>query len=245
MARYTKRGRNGKTYATGPTTMCWGNRPMDERAFCAGCHGAKDNRGVDRSKCGPLAIIDRLAAYEDTGLEPEEIKEFVEDVEMRFVLWVEKRWGISAGRHIDIMRAEKDGRLVIESPNPPLTLEELREMSWEPAWVDGDCETEIGHSGYAIIWYSAVEKYVCIWWPGEDTADIPSLDSYGDTWLAYRRKPEEVPEHQADICVVTGSPCCRCNPGPCSSRRSEALGGEAAPALSGPEPRTRRGRVHE
>ena len=99
--------------------------------------------------------MDRLAAYEDTGLEPEEIA------------------------------------ALIAPPNPPLTLEELREMSWEPAWVSGDRETEIGHSGWAIIWYSRVEKYVCVWWPGTEYADIPSLNSYGDTWLAYRRKPED------------------------------------------------------
>ena len=75
--------------------------------------------------------------------------------------------------------------------NQPLTLEELRGMAWDPAWVNGDRETEIGHSGWAIIWYSEVEKYVCVWWPGNEYADIPSLNSYGDTWRAYRRKPEE------------------------------------------------------
>lgn len=34
-------------------------------------------------------------------------------MESRFVLWVEKRWGVAAGRHIDIMRAERAGRLVL------------------------------------------------------------------------------------------------------------------------------------
>lgn len=75
----------------------------------------------------------------------------------------------------------------------PLTLEELRGMKWEPAWVDGDRETEIGRSGWAILYYSSVEKYVLVCWPMEDTADIPSLNCYGDTWLAYRRRPEGTP----------------------------------------------------
>ncbi|MBD5169258.1 MAG: hypothetical protein HDT20_03940 [Oscillibacter sp.] len=93
-----------------------------------------------------------------------------------------------------VLRAAADRltELSIPPSNPPLTLEELWEMDWEPAWIDGERETEIGRSGWAIIWYSSVEKYVCIWWPGEDCADIPSLESYMDTWLAYRRKPEEV-----------------------------------------------------
>lgn len=75
-------------------------------------------------------------------------------------------------------------------PNDPLTLEQLLKMNWEPAWVDGDYETELGKSGWAILWYSKVEKYLCVWWPGEEYADIPALGSYGDTWTVYRHKPD-------------------------------------------------------
>lgn len=57
--------------------------------------------------------VERLAAYEDTGLEPKEVKEFLEDVESRFVLWINKRYGIPATKFMDIMQAEKDGRLVV------------------------------------------------------------------------------------------------------------------------------------
>lgn len=73
----------------------------------------------------------------------------------------------------------------------PLTLKELRKMSWEPAWVEGDREPEIGRNGWAIIWHSEVERYVCIWWPATEYADIPSLDYYGDTWKAYHCRPKE------------------------------------------------------
>ena len=34
--------------------------------------------------------VTRLKEYEDIGMTPEEIKEFFEDVESRFVLWVER-----------------------------------------------------------------------------------------------------------------------------------------------------------
>ena len=57
--------------------------------------------------------IDRLAAYEDTGLAPEEIKEILEESENRFLLWVQRKYGISNDRFLDIVRAEQDGRLVV------------------------------------------------------------------------------------------------------------------------------------
>ncbi len=56
---------------------------------------------------------DRLAAYEDTGLAPEEIKEFLDEIENRFLLWVQRKYGISNDRFLDIVRAEQDGRLVV------------------------------------------------------------------------------------------------------------------------------------
>ena len=73
MKRLTIRsGFTGETYLTGEADVCWANRPIEERVFCTGCHRHK---GKDRTNCGALMLIDRLAAYEDTGLEPEEIVE--------------------------------------------------------------------------------------------------------------------------------------------------------------------------
>lgn len=79
---------------------------------------------------------------------------------------------------------------ITQPPNDPLPLEQLLKMNWEPAWVDGGYETGLGKSGWAILWYSKVEKYLCVWWPGEEYADIPALGSYGDTWTVYRHKPD-------------------------------------------------------
>lgn len=114
-------------YGTGPATVCWGGRPVGERAFCVGCHGTKDNRDVDRSKCGPLAIIDRLAAYEDTGLGPDEIT--TEPYGCVFYCnrkcnldgdWCAEGPGCpyeigaeTAKRLLELARAEKDGRLKV------------------------------------------------------------------------------------------------------------------------------------
>lgn len=63
MKRLTIRsGFTGETYLTGEADVCWANRPIEERAFCAGCHRHK---GKDRTNCGALMLIDRLAAIED------------------------------------------------------------------------------------------------------------------------------------------------------------------------------------
>lgn len=117
-------------------------------------------------------IIDRLAAYEDTGLEPEEIKEVQEAMAP-----------IPFGRFRDIMEAERAGRLVLPSePNAPLTLEELREMDGEPVWVvsrDGRNE-----SCWMLV---DVEYELC----REAHGGMAVFENNGKTWLAYRRKPEE------------------------------------------------------
>ena len=50
----------------------------------------------------------RLAAYEDTGLEPEEIKNGT-----AVLKWFEEHYGITVGRMMDLAQADKDGLLVV------------------------------------------------------------------------------------------------------------------------------------
>lgn len=57
--------------------------------------------------------FDKLAAYEDTGFEPEEVKLLNDQVENRFLLWVEKNYGISGGRLLELVKAEEQERLVV------------------------------------------------------------------------------------------------------------------------------------
>lgn len=74
----------------------------------------------------------------------------------------------------------------LREPNPPLTLEELREMDGEPVWVvsqDGRNE-----SCWMLI---DVEYKLC----REAHGGMAVFENYGDTWLAYRRKPEEADNH--------------------------------------------------
>ena len=121
--------------------------------------------------CGELEkIINRLAAYEDTGLDPEEIN----SVFIHSVIEENKRFA-------ELAQAEKDGRLVVLPPNDPLTLEALREMDGEPVWI---CDPDGSDGMWALV---DLEYELCRTAKG----GIAIFDTYGKTWLAYRRKPEE------------------------------------------------------
>lgn len=193
------------------------------------------------------AAWERLAAYEDTGLEPcdyaamrammdqaEEAKQQLSDVVSIL--------GCSDINHLkELSQAEKDGRLVMlpdakytdadgekalqkamwvcgntnnpvtrytadaiaeklcreaRDENPPLTLEELREMDGEPVWVEDLLIPKCSC-------YHFVQKIGCHillmeprYYPAEDVM-IPHYcandenQGYQNTWLAYRRKPGE------------------------------------------------------
>lgn len=76
-----------------------------------GCHGPC--RTCHRAECADIyPMIDRLAAYEDTGLEPEEIM------------------GLCS-----MDRRAKMAELLRMEENKPLTLEELRKMDGEPVFI--------------------------------------------------------------------------------------------------------------
>lgn len=73
----------------------------------------------------------RLAAYEDTGLEPEEIIELKARME-----------GLENGQDEPIEKCKacplccSDKQRHYTPPNEPLTIEQLREMDGEPVWFD-------------------------------------------------------------------------------------------------------------
>lgn len=69
MERLTFR-KNEKTYVR-LNNLCFADRQVAERMMCSGCHihindTWRENEDY-RKKCGPLAVIDRLADYEDLG----------------------------------------------------------------------------------------------------------------------------------------------------------------------------------
>lgn len=62
-------------------------------------------------------VIDRLAAYEDTGLEPEEVAKIREDVENGYMKSTARRYGISVARLRELAQADREGRCVVIRPN--------------------------------------------------------------------------------------------------------------------------------
>ena len=86
---------------------------FDGRVMREGCHGPC--RTCNGAKCADIfPMIDRLAEYEDTGLGPEALNEFAP-----FLLELKENMG-AMRRLKELLRAEKDGRLVALPPNDPL-----------------------------------------------------------------------------------------------------------------------------
>lgn len=71
-----------------------------------------------------------------------------------------------------------------QQPNDPLTLEELREMDGEPVWI-----IPMRGSGGFRTWMLVDAEYeLC----REAHGEMAVFENCGKTWLAYRRRPEEV-----------------------------------------------------
>lgn len=58
-------------------------------------------------------VINRLAAYEDTGLEPEEIKKIKQDVEDGYMKSTARCYGINVSRLRELAQADREGRCVV------------------------------------------------------------------------------------------------------------------------------------
>ena len=171
------------------------------------------------------AAWERLAAYEDTGLEPEEVTQIKLAIRGKSLAEIKEFEGVSINRMIELTQAEKDERLVVlpdakytdadgekalqkamwtcgntnnpvtrytadaiaeklcreaRDKNPPLTLEELREMDGEPV-----CIAPVDGGPYT--WMLVDTKYeVC----REAHGGLAVFENLGKTWVAYRHKPE-------------------------------------------------------
>ena len=67
-------------------------------------------------------FMNRLAAYEDTGLEPEQVKDMAENAETRLLTWFESQYGYSVGVLMDMLDAKKEGRVVVLDEETALAL---------------------------------------------------------------------------------------------------------------------------
>lgn len=158
--------------------------------------------------------IDRLAAYEDTGLTPDEIMAAANrrhDCKIDCLLAahnklldeIEQLGGIVRFRKI--VQAEKEGRLEIIPTNVPLTLQELQEKGYRDCvWIKSidPCAEDIFDNYYFKMETSfpANLKGNLYFGVSGNITNIKTVwkyllyEEYGKTWLAYRRKPEEEAE---------------------------------------------------
>lgn len=103
MKRLTERDTNGTAMAACCGENCSHN-------FCC------ENGGY--AECGDMDdIIDRLAAYEDTGLEPGEIERIKQDVEEGCLKSTARRYGIDVSRLRELAQADREGRIEIIEPD--------------------------------------------------------------------------------------------------------------------------------
>lgn len=76
-------------------------------------------------------------------------------------------------------------------PNEPLTLDELREMEYCPVWTE--TKGVSGSGRWELVVDAECEKRLKMA-SGEDEIYEVYTDSYGKTWIAFRRPPKEEAE---------------------------------------------------
>lgn len=155
--------------------------------------GWEDKRLVGKLEKIPIATA-RLAAYENTGLTPDEVlamKIVLLGCELAKITDIE---GVSINRIIELAEAEKKGLLKILPPNDPLTLEELREMAGEPVFVSVSRnwrDSGISDGWRLVRFHKSDDRVRCCIYDTHSGVNFCAEQDYGISWWAYRRRPEE------------------------------------------------------
>ena len=117
----------------------------------------------------------RLAAYEETGLEPEEIAKIREDVENGYLKSTARRYGISVDRLRELAEADRDGRCVVLPCKVGRSLwvhdkdGKLREMELDPPDIRCHCRDE---DNLCMALCGAKKTGVCAYRLRNDGTDI-------------------------------------------------------------------------
>lgn len=102
-------------------------------------------------------IIDEWKMYKSMGLSPEDGVQLAEDVHSRFLIWHKKRYGAEAGKVMDWLEADRDGRLVLfKQPRLPLVWAD-EEMN---AVLCPNCESDL-MGGYEFGELCDTPMYQC------------------------------------------------------------------------------------
>ena len=103
------------------------------------------------------------------------------------------RLNITPDRLLELVQAEKDGRMVVLPSNDQLTLEELREMDGEPVWVEIPTNMV---SEWCIAKFDPLMNRVRLWCSGGGWFDGRNV---GKSLFVYRSKPKEL-EGGIEVC---------------------------------------------
>lgn len=84
-------------------------------SFCdiAKCAETPGGSFCENGACSQREVWERLKAYEDTGLEPEEIEDAVVGAKLLAKSQLVSAFGVAAERLRELAEADKDGRLVV------------------------------------------------------------------------------------------------------------------------------------
>lgn len=151
------------------------------------CHRGCHDMGGCTNGCIVPKLYVRLASYEDTGLTPEEIMAAANrrhDCKIDCLLEAHNKLldDVQGLGGIDKIKE------VMQAPNDPLTLEELREMDGEPVWCE--CKDAPKYNGWYLV--NASERTLQIARNKRYSISRSAIKS--GFWLAYRRRPEEEAE---------------------------------------------------
>jgi hypothetical protein len=85
---------------------------------------------------------------------------------------------------IGTLEKQLNGGWIPVDENPPLTIEELKQMNYQPIWIQ-NINSEIGLDGWGIFRATQVKQIANC----QCEANISYyMKDYGRKWLAYRRK---------------------------------------------------------
>lgn len=172
------------------TDTCWRN--LDPWECCGQdhyCHRGCHDEGGCTNGCIVPNLYDRLAAYEDTGLTPEEIERIHSEYGRGMTLRTSNAERLRIIKDVpteELRKCVEKWRGTHEADDP-LTLDELREMDGEPVWVESP--GYIKFWALVLAWGEAADAVYLIHSNGSATFALTVFDCGGK---AYRRKPEEV-----------------------------------------------------
>lgn len=141
--------------------------------YCSKCGGFfKQATVMERNDLNePLTLDDAIAHLDDTLSD------------------TGHKWSCESCRmeHVQLRAWLAELREIKQERNAPLTLDELRQMDGEPVWIHFIGGAVIRNDGWFIVSQIGTSE---IFLSGKVSV-YKKFWYYGETWLAYRHKPEE------------------------------------------------------